>query len=169
MCTLSVHWVWWTNSKQINGCSTITSVINSFIHWFSDPFPPNLQNIINHKPEELGSWNFERMFTPHNMSQVTCCMSRVMCHVSHVTCCMSCVTCHVLCVTKCWSLLVEGLLSTGPTPSIFVIHTVLEIYIVYGVSLGFKTFSICVKVHLYKKGYNTIVLISYFLIKSEVF
>ena len=59
---------------------------SSLIYYFSEPFPPNLQNIINHKPEELGSWNFERMFTPHNMSYVTCCMSCVTCHVSYVTC-----------------------------------------------------------------------------------
>ena len=52
-------------------------------------------------------------------------MSHVMCHVSHVTCHVSHVTCHVLLVTfflfltKLWSLSVEGLLSTGPTPSSF--------------------------------------------------
>ena len=41
----------------------------SLIYWVSEPFPHNLQNIRNHKPEEPGSWNFERMFlfTPHNM------------------------------------------------------------------------------------------------------
>ena len=38
----------------------------------SQPFPPNLLNILNHKTEELGSWNFERVFTLHNMSHVTC-------------------------------------------------------------------------------------------------
>ena len=35
-------------------------------------------NTVNHKPEELGSWNFERMFIPHFLSCVTC-------HVLHVT------------------------------------------------------------------------------------
>ena len=38
------------------------------------------------------SWTFERMFTPHNKSHVTC-------DVSHVTCHMSRVTCHVSRVT----------------------------------------------------------------------
>ena len=62
------------------------------------------------------------MFTPPNKSHVTCHVSRVTCHVSHVTCYMSRVTCHVSHVTffffiKWWSLSVEGLLSTGPTPS----------------------------------------------------
>ena len=67
--------------------------IHSVSQSVSQPFPPNLQNIINRKPEELGSWNFERMFTPHNMSHVTCRMSRVTCHMWHVTCHMSHVTC----------------------------------------------------------------------------
>ena len=31
-------------------------------------------NTLNPKPEELGSWNFERMFIPH-------CVSYVMCHI----------------------------------------------------------------------------------------
>ena len=35
------------------------------------------------------------MFTPHNMSQVTCRMSNVTCHVSRFTCNMSRVTCHM--------------------------------------------------------------------------
>ena len=54
-----------------------------------------------------------------------CHMSHVTCHMSHVTCHMSCVRCHVSHVTffwggggtKWWSSSVEGLLSTGPTPS----------------------------------------------------
>ena len=69
------------------------------------PFPPNLQNIINYKPEELGSRNFERMFTPHNLSHVTCCMSRVTCHMSRVMCHMSHVTCiffFTACEAYCW-------------------------------------------------------------------
>ena len=44
-------------------------------------------------------------------------MSYITCHVSHVTCHMSCVTGHVFFLTMRWSLSVEGLLSTGPTPS----------------------------------------------------
>ena len=68
------------------------------------------------------------MFTSHNMSHVMCHVSRVMCHLSHVmchvsrvTCHMSCVTCHIYLffLTKGWSLSVEGLLSTGSSPSIF--------------------------------------------------
>jgi hypothetical protein len=55
------------------------------------------------------------------MSRATCHdVSRVTCHVSHVTCHVS----HVIFFpsffrTKWWSLSVEGLLSTGPTPSSF--------------------------------------------------
>ena len=40
--------------------------IDSLIQSVIQPFPPNLQNIINPKPEELGRWHFERRFTPHN-------------------------------------------------------------------------------------------------------
>ena len=49
------------------------------------------------------------------MSHVACHVSRVICHVSHVTC-------HIfLCffLTNWWGLSVEGLLSTGLTPSSF--------------------------------------------------
>ena len=54
-----------------------------------------------------------------HVSHVTCHMSHVTCHMSHVTCHMTCVTCHIFFFTKRWSLSVEGLLSTGPTPSSF--------------------------------------------------
>ena len=62
------------------------------------------------------------MFTPPNMSRVTCHVSRrVSCHMSRrVTCHVSHVTCNFFfcCFwTKWWSLSVQGLLSTGPTPS----------------------------------------------------
>ena len=52
------------------------------------------------------------------MSHVTCHMSRVMSHVSRVTCHMS-LFFYSFSLTKWWSFLVEGLLSTGPTPSSF--------------------------------------------------
>ena len=43
----------------------------------------------------LSSSNFKWMFTPNNMSHVTCHMSPVMCHMSGVKCHMSWVTCHI--------------------------------------------------------------------------
>ena len=60
-----------------------------------------------------------------HVTHVTCHVSCVTCHVSHVTCQASCVTFHMSHVifflllfrTKWWSLLVEGLLSAGPTLS----------------------------------------------------
>ena len=55
------------------------------------------------------------MFTPPQKK--TCHVSCVTCHVSCVLCHMSHVTCIFFSLTKWWSLLVEGLLSTGPTPS----------------------------------------------------
>ena len=48
-----------------------------------------------------------------------CHMSRVPCHVSCVTCYVAPVTCHFFFITNWLSKLVEGLLSTGPTPSSF--------------------------------------------------
>ena len=56
------------------------------------------------------------MFTPHHVSHVTCHMSCVRCQVSGVRC-------HIFILfiflggTKWWNYSVEGLLSTGPTPS----------------------------------------------------
>ena len=115
-------------------------LIHSLIQSLSQPFPPNLQNIINHKPEELGSWNSERMLTPYNMSHVKCHMSNVTCqmshvachvshvtcdmwhvkcHMSHVTCHMSHVTCHFFFFDKVVKHIGGGLLSTGPTLTIF--------------------------------------------------
>ena len=44
-------------------------------------------------------------------------MSGVRCHVSGVTC-----NIYIFLLTKGWSLLGEGLLSTGPTPSSFALH-----------------------------------------------
>ena len=85
----------WTVSKISSRPSVAGAVPQSalwFIHSLSQPFPPNLQNIINNKPEELGSWNFERMFTPQNLSHVTCRKSGVTCHVTCVTGHMSHVT-----------------------------------------------------------------------------
>ena len=63
----------------------------------------------------------------HPPKHVMCHVSRVTCHVSHVTCHVSHVTCHMSHIlfiffifwTMWWSLSVEGLLSTGPTPSSF--------------------------------------------------
>ena len=96
---------------------------DSFIHWvIESSFHLNLQDIINPKPLELGTWTFGSMFTLHHVSHITCQVSGVRCQFSRVTCQMS----HViyffffnffLLRTIWWSFLVEGLLSTGPTLS----------------------------------------------------
>ena len=70
-------------------------LIDWFINSVSEPFPPNLLIIITTKPLELGSWNFERMFTPHHVSYVRCHMSGVRCQVSGVRCQVSGVRCQV--------------------------------------------------------------------------
>ena len=61
-----------------------------WLPWLCHPFTPNLQDITNPKPLELGSWIFERLFTPHHMSHATC-------HISHVS--LSDVRCQESCVT----------------------------------------------------------------------
>ena len=68
---------------------------NSFPIWWVSRLLRHIQNTDNPKPEELESWNFERMFIPHYVSSVTCHVSLVTCHVSCVTCQVSHVTCHV--------------------------------------------------------------------------
>ena len=45
------------------------------------PFPPDLQTIITPKPQELESWNFEKMITTHQVSGVRCQVSGVTCYV----------------------------------------------------------------------------------------
>ena len=62
------------------------------------------------------------MFTPPNVSRVTCRVFCVMCHVSHVLCHMSCVIFFLFFRTKWWSLSLESLLSTGPTPYSSIIY-----------------------------------------------
>ena len=37
----------------------------------TDPFPPNLQNIMPPKPLELESQNFDRMFTPRHVFKLS--------------------------------------------------------------------------------------------------
>ena len=68
----------------------------------SNPFVPNLQNIINPKPLELGTSSFDTMATKpcvlHDtcfMSCVACQVSGVRCQVAHVNCHMSGATCHL--------------------------------------------------------------------------
>ena len=79
------------------GYSTNTFVIDWVSQSVSHSFALNFQNIINHKPEELRSWNFAIILTPHNyhMSCVMCHMSHVIYHMSGVTCDMWHVICHV--------------------------------------------------------------------------
>ena len=58
------------------------------------------------------------MFTSLNVSHVTCHVSHVMCHVSHIVCHMSFIYIYFF-LDKVMELVVEGLVSTGPTPSSF--------------------------------------------------
>ena len=67
-------------TRSSRDCSTNSLVTHRLINWLTEPFPPNLQDIINPKTLELGSWSFERMCTPNK-----CHMTHVMCHMSGVT------------------------------------------------------------------------------------
>ena len=44
-----------------------------------------LHNTVFPKPSELGSSNFERIFTPHHVSHVTCHVAHVMCKKNSLT------------------------------------------------------------------------------------
>ena len=54
--------------------------------------------------KELNSWNFERMFTPHQVSHVICHMSHAMCLLSHF---------YLFLLTKLFCLYMKGQLSRG--------------------------------------------------------
>ena len=66
------------------GCFTNRFISDWLIDWFGHHFPPDIHIIINPKPIKLESWNFERMFTPHHVSCVTCHMSCVTCQMSQL-------------------------------------------------------------------------------------
>ena len=60
-------------------------VIHSLIiHSLRDPLKKYFQNTVSSKLEEVGSYNFERMFTPQEVSYVKYLVSclRVTCHIS---------------------------------------------------------------------------------------
>ena len=130
---IKVHWLMYLTDPVWQGL-----FYNHLRDWFIHSlvielsFPPNLQDIINPKPLKLGTWNFGSMFpsTICHMSHVRCQVSDVRCHVSHVMCQMS----HVFFSWTNWrSLLVDGLLSTGPTLSslqtTMVLNAIIEIII----------------------------------------
>ena len=128
------HWTytflnpWALNRPGVAGAvqQSPPSLTDSFIHWVvlkSKYFP----NTVNPKPEELGSWNFERMFIPpHIMCHVSC----VTGHLSPVTFQMSYVKKNI-CFLKIYKkkiiphiklhnvveLVDGGSVNTGPTPS----------------------------------------------------
>ena len=64
------------------------------INWAIHHFPPDLQITFPPKPKELGSWHFERLFTPtmchmyvtYHVPCVLCYVSHVTRHISHVMC-----------------------------------------------------------------------------------
>ena len=97
------------NRPGVDGAvlQSASSFIHLFINSVSQPFLPYFQNLINHKPEELGSWNFEIMFTPPQ--HVTCRMSHVMCLVSRVTC-------HIFFCCKVVKLISGGSVINGAYP-----------------------------------------------------
>ena len=68
--------------------SSLHRFIHSFIHSLSQSSFSSKSSKYQKSQTIRGSWNFERMFSPYNMSHVplvTCHMSYVMCHISHVT------------------------------------------------------------------------------------
>ena len=86
------------------------------MHWLSDPLVKISANTLNPKPEELGSWNVERIFILYYVSCVMCHFSCVMCHVSCVMCHVSYVACRVSSVT-CHLSLTQTATATDPPPA----------------------------------------------------
>ena len=82
-------------------CSTNDLLLIHFLCPLGDSFVWNLQHNVYTKPWELGSWDYERILTPHQVSHVICHMSYVICQVSWVMCQVSGVGCWVLGV-GCW-------------------------------------------------------------------
>ena len=54
------------------------------VHWWSSGDLPGFWNGVDWRAGELGTWNFERKFTSHNLSHVRCHVSGVTSHESHV-------------------------------------------------------------------------------------
>ena len=87
--------VWIVPAWRLGVAKAFLQTLLLLIMGVSHPFPPDLQNIIHPKQLELGSWNFEKMFNPHQVSHIRCQVSGVRCQVTGVTCHVSNVTCHV--------------------------------------------------------------------------
>ena len=81
-----VYWQYISWKVVKNGAVLQTASL--LINWLTHPFPPNLSDIIDPKVLELGSWNYERMFTPHHVSHVTGHGTGVTCQVSRVIICI---------------------------------------------------------------------------------
>ena len=90
------------------------------------------------------------------MSHVACHLSRVMCHMSHVT------SHRYFFLTNWWSLSVEGLLSTGPTPSSLGLYDYLKSYKTY--LLKYSLNKLCFRVfrQMYSNDHFWDISIGYF-------
>ena len=96
-CSIRVQWwssllslqffaIWpWINRPGV-ATFVINSITNLLIQLVNYPLCLNLPGTVYPKPEELASWNFERMYTPNHVSQVMCEVSGVRCHISSVRC-----------------------------------------------------------------------------------
>ena len=80
------------DKKKLLLTSTITSIINLFIH---SSFTSNIFQTLKSQTGRAR----ERMFIPHHVSCAMCHVSHITCHLSPVTCHLSYVTCHVSHVT----------------------------------------------------------------------
>ena len=104
------------------GCSTNTFVIHSLINWVT-LFLQTFKTSLHPHHTVLNFW--ENVHPPPRatcqVSCIWCQVSGVRCQVLRVRCHVSGVTCHffssIFFWTTWWGYSVEGLLSTGPTPS----------------------------------------------------
>ena len=115
---IKVHWLIYLIDPVWQGLfynHLLDWFICSLSHWVI--LSSQFQYIINPKPVELETWKFGSMFTLHHVSHVTWPVPVVRCQVSGVICHVSDVTCIFSLQTNLRSLLVDGLLSMGPTTS----------------------------------------------------
>ena len=102
-----------------------------------------------HKSQTIRARELKFQENVHPPQHVTCHMSWVTCHVSHVKCCVF----FFVSFTKWWSLSVEGLLSTGCTPSSLFTKSVIWAKSVYYLPCPTVTVSlfVCLSVCAIKK------------------
>ena len=131
-----VHWLMYLTDPVWQGLFYI-HLHDWFIHSLSHWVILSSQSSRHHKSQTVRTRDLNFWEYVHPPPCVTSHMSGARCHVSGFRCHMSCVRCHMYFIffpqTNWRNLLVDGLLSTGPTPSslqaAMVLNEIIEIII----------------------------------------